>query len=573
MSNSKFARKGCRECYACVRVCPADAIVIKGGQADILADRCIFCGRCSKACPQHYRVEKMSISSVKEFIKSGENVIASVAPSFASAFGNQSLKIPAVLRKLGFSHVEDSGITTKPIFDIYNTYADKDDNKNYITSMCPTIDYLIQKHYPELTDSIIPVVPPFISHGRFLKHKYGTESKVVFIGPCVAKKTDAAKEICVDEVLTFYELQKWIKSEKLNLEDFPIEPFDYVCNDKILFPIPGETADFLEKKNPKKTVFCVDGIEDCKSVLNSIRNGKFENTFFEMNACNHGCLYGSDLDKDDRCFFEVKRDLINNKQKYIELFSSNAVDNPYQDIALDVLLYKEYPPKPFHLEQPTEYEIREILKTMGKTVRSDELNCGSCGYHTCREKAVAVFNGLAEPSMCLPYMRNRAESLSNVICESSPNLIGLIDKDLMIIELNPAAESFFKIQKDEANGMPLGMYLDDEEFERVRTFRKNVRNEKITFEEYDDSTLLQTIYWLEQNQMFLWLAVDITKDERAAKKLQTLKMETVEMAQQVIAKQMTVAQEIASLLGETTAETKVTLTKLKNFILDEEGDE
>lgn len=573
MSNSKFARKGCRECYACVRVCPADAIVIKDGQADILADRCIFCGRCSKACPQHYRVEKMSISSVKEFIKSGENVIASVAPSFASAFGNQSLKIPAVLRKLGFSHVEDSGITTKPIFDIYNTYADKDDNKNYITSMCPTIDYLIQKHYPELTDSIIPVVPPFISHGRFLKHKYGADSKVVFIGPCVAKKTDAAKEICVDEVLTFYELQKWIKSEKLNLEDFPIEPFDYVCNDKILFPIPGETADFLEKKNPKKTVFCVDGIEDCKSVLNSIRNGKFENTFFEMNACNHGCLYGSDLDKDDRCFFEVKRDLINNKQKYIELFSSNAVDNPYQDIALDVLLYKEYPPKPFHLEQPTEYEIREILKTMGKTVRSDELNCGSCGYHTCREKAVAVFNGLAEPSMCLPYMRNKAESLSNVICESSPNLIGLIDKDLMIIELNPAAESFFKIQKDEANGMPLGMYLDDEEFERVRTFRKNVRNEKITFEEYDDSTLLQTIYWLEQNQMFLWLAVDITKDERAAKKLQTLKMETVEMAQQVIAKQMTVAQEIASLLGETTAETKVTLTKLKNFILDEEGDE
>lgn len=571
MSNSKFARKGCRECYACVRVCPADAIVIKDGQADILADRCIFCGRCSKACPQHYRVEKMSISSVKEFIKSGENVIASVAPSFASAFGNQSLKIPAVLRKLGFSHVEDSGITTKPIFDIYNTYADKDDNKNYITSMCPTIDYLIQKHYPELTDSIIPVVPPFISHGRFLKHKYGTESKVVFIGPCVAKKRDAAKEICVDEVLTFYELQKWIKSEKLNLEDFPIEPFDYVCNDKILFPIPGETADFLEKKNPKKTVFCVDGIEDCKSVLNSIRNGKFENTFFEMNACNHGCLYGSDLDKDDRCFFEVKRDLINNKQKYIELFSSNAVDNPYQDIALDVLLYKEYPPKPFHLEQPTEYEIREILKTMGKTVRSDELNCGSCGYHTCREKAVAVFNGLAEPSMCLPYMRNRAESLSNVICESSPNLIGLIDKDLMIIELNPAAESFFKIQKDEANGMPLGMYLDDEEFERVRTFRKNVRNEKITFEEYDDSTLLQTIYWLEQNQMFLWLAVDITKDERAAKKLQNLKIETVEMAQQVIAKQMTVAQEIASLLGETTAETKVTLTKLKNFILDEEG--
>ena len=289
-----------------------------------------------------------------------------------------------------------------------------------------------------------------------------------------------------------------------------------------------------------------------------------------MNACNHGCLYGSDLDKDDRCFFEVKRDLINNKQKYIDLFQAKAVKNPYEDIALDVLLYKEYPPKPFKFEQPTEYEIKEILKTMGKTSRADELNCGSCGYKTCREKAIAVFNGIAEPSMCLPYMRNRAESLSNIICESSPNLIGLVDKDLMIIELNPAAESFFKIEKDEADGMPLGMYLDDQEFERVRTFRKNVRNEKITFEEYDNSTILQTIYWLEQNQMFLWLAVDITKDERAKEKFQTLKIETVEMAQQVIAKQMTVAQEIASLLGETTAETKITLTKLKNFILDDE---
>ena len=568
--SSNFSKKGCRGCYACVRVCPVDAIVIKGGQADILMDRCILCGRCSKACPQHYRVEKTSINSVKNFIKSGETVIASVAPSFASAFGKQSLKIPAVLRHLGFTHVEDSGITTKPIFDIYNAYANEKDNENYITSMCPTINHLIQKHYPELTNSIIPVVPPFISHGRFLKHKYGTDNKVVFIGPCVAKKTDATKEICVDEVITFYELQKWLQSENLNLEDFPIEPFDYIYKDKIIFPIAGETSDFIESKNPSKTVFCVNGIEDCKSVLNSIKNGKFENTFFEMNACSHGCLYGSDLDKDDRCFFEVKRDLINNKQKYIDLFQAKAVKNPYEDIALDVLLYKEYPPKPFKFEQPTESQIKEILKTMGKTSKADELNCGSCGYKTCREKAIAVFNGIAEPSMCLPYMRSRAESLSNIICESSPNLIGLVDKDLMIIELNPAAESFFKIEKDEADGMPLGMYLDDQEFERVRTFRKNVRNEKITFEEYDNSTILQTIYWLEQNQMFLWLAVDITKDERAKEKLQTLKIETVEMAQQVIAKQMTVAQEIASLLGETTAETKITLTKLKNFILDDE---
>ncbi|MGN1031916.1 MAG: (Fe-S)-binding protein, partial [Intestinibacter sp.] len=289
--------------------------------------------------------------------------------------------------------------------------------------------------------------------------------------------------------------------------------------------------------------------------------------------CGHGCLYGSDLDKDDRCYFEVKRDLLNNRIKYSELFSDKAQPNPYSSMDLETLLHKEYPPQPFKLEQPTEDQIKEILKSIGRMTRSDELNCGSCGYSTCREKAIAVFNGIAEPSMCLPYMKNRAQSLSNIICESSPNLIGLVDKDLFIIELNPAAEAFFKIEKNEANGMPLAMYLNEEEFEHVRTFRKNVRNEKLKFEEYDNSTLLQTIYWLDENQMFLWLAVDITKEEKAADKLQTLRMETVEMAQQVVAKQMTVAQEIAKLLGETTAETKVTLTKLKDLILDEEENE
>ncbi len=570
-SFSNFAKKGCRGCYACVRVCPVDAIAIKDKQAHILTDRCILCGRCSKACPQHYRLQKSSINTIKHYIESGETVIASVAPTFAAAFGDDSLKIPAALRKLGFTHVEDSGVTTKPIFNIYNEYANKDDDNNYIMSLCPTVNHLVQKHFPEITDSIIPVVPPFVSHGRFLKHKYGTNNKVVFIGPCIAKKIDANKEICVDEVITFYELQKWLAQEKINLDELENEPFDIVCRDKIIFPIAGETSDFLESKGSKKTLFCVNGVEDCKSVLNSIKKGKFKNTVFEMNACNHGCLYGSDLDKDDRCYFEVKRDLINNKQKYIDLFADKAVKNPYLDMTLDVLLHKEFPPHPFEVKQPTDEEIKEILKSIGKLTKQDELNCGSCGYNTCREKAIAVYNGIAEPSMCIPYMKTRAESLSNLICESSPNLIGLIDKDLFVIQFNPTAENFFNIEKGEAEGMPIDMYLDEKQFERVRHLRKNVRNEKLKFEEYDDATLLQSITWLDHSQMYLWLAVDITKDEKAEEKLQKLKLETMEMAQKVVARQMTVAQEIASLLGETTAETKVTLTKLKNLILEEEG--
>lgn len=569
MTNLKFAHRKCNGCYVCVRVCPVNAIIIKDGQANILEDRCIFCGRCSKACPQNYKFYNTSISSIKESIKNGENVIASVSPGFASAFRENSLKIPSALRKLGFSHIEDSGTTTKPIFDIYNSYANKKDNENYITSMCPTINHLIQKHYPELTNCLIPVVPQFLSHGRFIKHKYGTNNKVIFIGSCIAKKIDATKETSVDDVLTFYELQKWIQSENINLDELDDEPFDLIYKDRVIFPIAGETADYIETKNPHKDVFSVNGIDDCINVLNSIKNGKFKNTFFEMNACNHGCLEGSDLEKDDRCIFEMRRDLINNKQKYIDLFCKGAKKNPYSDISLDVLLYKEYPPKPFKLKTPSEADIKNILKSMGKTTTQDELNCGICGYHTCREKAIAVFNGLAEPSMCFPYMKKRTESLSNILFECSPNLIGFIDKDLNITQLNPSAEAFFGLKKGQAESLPVSTYLNDTNFEGVRIFRKKIRNQKIRLEKYN-STIMQTVVWIEHNQMYLWIAIDITKDEKSKEKLQNLKLETLDMAQQIITKQMTVAQEIASLLGETTAETKVTLTQLKKFILEEE---
>lgn len=208
------------------------------------------------------------------------------------------------------------------------------------------------------------------------------------------------------------------------------------------------------------------------------------------------------------------------------------------------------------------------MKSMGKHDKNDELNCGSCGYHTCKEKAIAVYNDMAEVNMCLPFMRERAENLTNIIFDMTPNMIAIINKNLEIVQLNPAAEKFFDITNKKAIGLPILMFLDENKFENIKKNKINTYKEKVVLE-YNQSTIIQSIIWLEKNQVMLWIADDITKDEKLQQSIQNMKIDAINMAQKVINKQMTVAQEIASLLGETTAETKVTLTQLKNLIQED----
>lgn len=183
-----FKKTRCKSCYACARVCPVNAIKFKNEQAQILKDRCIVCNECSKACPQKNSILKSEVSKIKFFLKNKNKVAVSIAPSFVSIFGENSHKIPTALKKLGFTYVEETVIATNPVLEQYNHYADLDDGENYFTSFCPTINNLIEKHFPQFTKNLIPVVSPFLCHTRLMKSKYHTDTKVVFIGPCLAKK-------------------------------------------------------------------------------------------------------------------------------------------------------------------------------------------------------------------------------------------------------------------------------------------------------------------------------------------------------------------------------------------------
>ena len=561
----------CKSCYACARACPVNAIKFKNEQAQILRDRCIICNECSKACPQKKSILKSEVSKIKSFIKSKNKVAVSIAPSFVSIFGENSHKIPTALKKLGFDYVEETVIATEPILNEYYKYANLDDGENYFTSFCPTINNLIEKHFPKFTKNIIPVVSPFLCHTRLMKSKYSTDTKVVFIGPCLAKKDEGSLDMSVDGVITFAELQRWFKREHIDLDSLEEVEFDVICKDRLLFPLVGQTTRVVNDKNPVKKVITVEGVNDCISILHALEQGRFKNTIFEMSGCIHSCLNGSGVDNQSITYQEREINVRNYRDKCKIKYKDYDDKYPYEEYLSKISLDKSFSPKKVELKIPNDDELSSILKSMGKISLKDELNCKGCGYESCKEHAMAIYNDISEINMCAPYMRQKAENISNLIFEASPFLIGLVDKELLMIEFNNKAKDFFKITDNDYIGYPIFMYVDDTAFSDCLNKRENIYN-NIVFVEDLNKTLSQDIFWLAEEEIFLWMAHDITEQIENKKRADKVKYDTINLAQTVINKQMTVAQEIARLLGETTAETKVILSRVKDLIRYENND-
>lgn len=564
-----FSKSNCENCYACVRACPVHAIKVINKQSQIIKQRCIVCGKCLSRCPQNYKFIKSEKEMAKHFIRGKSKVIASISPNFASIFGKDSNKVPTALKMLGFDYVEEVSSYSKKIVDEYEKYANKDDDKTYITSACTSVNSLIEKYYKCLVPNIIEVISPQVYHGKILKKIYGEDTKVVYIGPCLGKKLESHDKESIDIVLTFEELIKWLNEESINLDSIEESEFDYISKKDRLIPITSSLTDCIENKNTKKSIIKVDGIKDCIKVLDEIKKGKFKNTLIEMSSCRYGCVGGSGMPIDGVTTYERKENL----KQYATYCNQNEVYKEFEEdnVLESVATYKAYRAKEVLLKIPDEDRLEEILRTMGKNNIKDELNCGSCGYSTCREKAIAVYNEMAEVNMCLPFMREKAEDLKNIIFDMTPNIVAIINKELEIVQLNPSAQELFNVSGNRASGVPIDIFADEEKFKQVKETKINIVKEKSKIERYN-KTVIQSIIWLEKNQLILWIADDITKDEELQKKIQNIKIDALTMAQRVIDKQMIVAQEIASLLGETTAETKVTLTQLKNLIKEDEVD-
>ncbi|MBS4534626.1 4Fe-4S binding protein [Clostridium sp. D2Q-14] len=573
MNFLNFSEANCKNCYKCLRYCPVKAIQFKNEQAIIVEERCIGCGQCMKVCPQEARSIKSELDEVKDAIKRNKKIVVTIAPTFSGAFEvDDPLKIISGLRNLGFDIIEETALGAEIVTDQYRKYIHERSPENIITTSCPSACYLIEKYYPSLIKYMIPIVSPMLAHGKLLKRVYGMDSFVVFIGPCTAKKIEASNfqhNSVIDAVLTFDEIAEWFDKENIDLNNLDTSQLDnFAMGDGLAYPIKGGVINNLleGKKKDKYTLISVDGINECIELFKSLENKSINNVCVEAHVCNGSCIGGSAMPKDETDFYKRKFRV----KKYIEQ-RRKIEDISHIKLPENINLSKKFFDKSLRDDEIMQEEIDKTLRDMGKYSKADELNCGACGYDTCRNKAIAIIKGMAEMDMCLPYMRSKAESLKNVIFENSPNGIIVMDENLNVKEFNPTSEKFFNISSEYIKDKPISIILNEDIFYEVKENKENILNKKVYYEEYN-IVLIQNILYLKDQNVILSIMVDTTIEESNKKELNRVKEQTIDAAQSVIENQMRVAQEIASLLGETTAETKIILTKLKNISSGEMGD-
>lgn len=549
-------KSNCKNCYKCIRHCPVKSIRFSGNQAHIIGNECILCGQCFVVCPQNAKEISSEIEKVKVLIASGEKVYASLAPSFIANYNGAGIRgVSAALKKLGFADAEETAIGASIVKTEYEKMLAEKTRDVVISSCCHSINLLIQKYFPNELPYLAAVLSPMQAHAQDLKRR-NPGAKVVFIGPCVAKKDEAAYyDGYVDAVLTFEELAKWLKEEGVEIVSDPDASQESRAR---FFPTTGGILKTMEK-DPEYTYLAVDGVENCMAALRDIEGGRIHKCFIEMSACVGSCIGGPVMEK-------YHRTPVND---YLAVAKYAGKKDFVLDQPSEEFLQKSFTAIDKKLVPPAEYEIKEILKRMGKTRPEDELNCGSCGYDTCREKAIAIYQGKAEISMCLPFLKEKAESFSDCMVNNTPNGLIVLNENLEVQQINAAARRIMNIRSaSDVLGESVVRILDTGIFDRVLKSKRSVRNERTYLAEYD-KYVEQTVVYDANYNLLVCILRDITDEECERKKKESISRQTVEVADKVVDKQMRIVQEIASLLGETAAETKIALTKLKESINDE----
>ncbi len=550
-------KSNCKNCYKCIRHCPVKSIRFSGNQAHIIGNECILCGQCFVVCPQDAKAIVDETEKVKVLIQSGSPVYVSLAPSFIANYDGVGIEtMQDALCKLGFAGVEETAIGATMVKTEYERMLHEEHRDIVISSCCHSVNLLIQKYFPKELQYLADVLSPMQTHCRDIKKRF-PDAKTVFIGPCVAKKDEADYyEGIVDAVLTFEELTRWLDAEHIELKKKSEENDNSRAR---FFPTTGGILKTMAQNEPGYTYLAIDGVENCIAALRDIENGNLHHCFVEMSACVGSCIGGPVMEKYHRS--PVK--------DYISV-SNYAGEHDFPVEQPDeVQMRKTFTYIERHSQMPTEDEIRDILRQMGKMKPSDELNCGSCGYNTCREKAVAIFQNKAEISMCLPYLKDKAESFSDSIVNNTPNGLIVLNEKLEVQQINNAARKIMNIRSaSDVLGDLVVRILDPKVFLEVLNTGRDVRDQRIYLAEYG-KYVEQTVIYDKEYRLLICIMRDVTDEESEREKKENISRQTVEIADKVVDKQMRIVQEIASLLGETAAETKIALTKLKESISDE----
>ncbi len=557
----QLKKSNCKNCYKCIRHCPVKSIRFSDHQAHIVKEQCILCGECFVACPQNAKQIRSDISIVKEMLATGRPVYASIAPSFIANFtGSDLSSLAAALYKLGFAGVEETALGATIVKSQYEEMIRHGNGKAIISSCCHTVNILIQKYYPEALPYLAPVLSPMQAHCMKLKEDH-PEAFTVFIGPCISKKEEAELYPgIVDCALTFEELSSWFNEEEIEVATATATASPSSDQGRArLFPIPGGIIRSMFTDDLEYDFITIDGIDNCMRALTNIAKNELQNCFIEMSACSGSCIGGPAMDKEKRLpitdFIRVNR-FAREKDFILQYPEPDRLTKHFNYLGCQ------------H-QMPGSNAIEEILHKMGKSRPELELNCGSCGYNTCREKAVAVLHGKADLTMCLPFLKEKAENFSDNIIYNMPNGVLVLNEELEVQQINRAARQILNIQhKSDILGAPVVRIMNPSNYMEVMTSGRNIHDKLCYLADYE-KYVEETIIYDKTYHIIISIMRDITAEEKARLKKEEISKQAMEITDKVIEKQMRVVQEIASLLGETTAETKIALTNLKETLRNE----
>lgn len=560
----KLNASNCQNCYKCIRECALKSIEFRDSKTKIIEAECVLCGSCMQTCPKGAKYVRPNIDNVKALLATGKPVYVSLAPSYVGWYRESFAKLSESLKALGFAGVEETAIGAACVSKEYAKLMESGQMKNIIATACSSTVMLIERHFPQLVKMLAPVSSPMMAHARLMREAYG-DIKVVFVGPCISKMHEAYDPLAgglVNEVLTFEDIDNWLATENIPIGQR--DPDVVGVSEPIARIYPkqeGIIKTISEQEFHSYTPIAVDGIYRCIEFFTSMQSEGIEGLFVEANICAGSCLGGPIMRMHQKSAIWATTRLSKRDQ--------DRDQNPAKSSLVEFCHPRVFANRTAPQEIPTDEQIRDILAQIGKLTPEQELNCGSCGYPTCRQKAIAVFQKKADVTMCLPFLRERAENMSSTVIESSPNGIITFDESMQVTELNPRAEQLFGVERATITGEVIPALYGVMAFDEAKSSKRPVTCK--TCGATEEVQLELTVVHLKRNNMYIAFAKDITEEENNKSELSKLRLSTVEVAQEVINNQMRVAQEIASLLGETTAETKVALTQLKKSITTMSG--
>ena len=558
----QFKKVSCKNCYKCVRNCPVKAIRVHDHQARIIESQCIYCEKCILVCPQDAKEEQNMIPAIRSAMENKAQVIASLHPAYLARFGVTGInKIREAMKKLGFADVADAAEGASLMTAQYRAlFPEQKELGVMISSACPVIVQLIKKHYPHLLGNLVQSASMMQFHANYLKKQY-PKARIVYVSPCISVMSELREPGNeVDYVITLEELAELLKKEGISVKEEEPERSAYRSREIAL--ADGLTDLLGTVKGIRK--LSVSGMEQCREVLKELHPEDFENCFLEMYACSGGCVAGPSFQmKKGRYLADV---FAVKNAAFGKNFHEEAGD--YELPEFELRRNFGYCPAQVQAEdEVSEEEIRDVLAEMGKFSPKDELNCGACGYNTCREKAIAIIQNKAEVAMCIPYMRARQESYSNKVFNAMPGLLVTVDYNLKIIQMNQAATKLFNVpKKRRLIGKPVSEIMDDYSLASILAFDRNLMQDEIYLE--DQKCYLDRVMTNDkENKMILCIMKDITKERKHKDQIYHAQVEAARMADKLVEEQLKIVQQIAGLLGETAADTKVAVEKLKNTIL------